>query len=360
MKKFGIITFHNANNYGAALQAYALQKYLKSLYGDDQVEVVDYKCAGVKKQNARKSYISDEGAVKGIIHYLSAHSRINKINRFCHENMSLSEPIADRNDLAGIADRYEFIVSGSDQIWNKQWTGGENTYLQDFHDNGRKKVSYAASFGVPQLPNEWRSDYQKLLNSFSRISVREEKGKDIIDGLVEKQCEVHLDPTLLLKKSEWDKIRKKENTKKKFVLVYMVPYQKSVYDKAKKIAVENGLELKIVCKSLKHLFTGYKGNAAVDEVISMFHDAEYVVTNSFHGTAFSVIYQKKFIVVLNNKWGYNIRSAQLIKKCGISDLTNDPDVVECFHVEWNKVNTAIDLERERTKNFFLSIRKPNI
>lgn len=358
-KLIGILTFHNANNYGAALQAYALQKFLKKTYGEDEVAVIDYKCAGVKKQNSLVAYVKSQGAVRGIIHYLAAHNRIKKINEFCRQNMTLSTHITDKSELSEAVRQFSYIVSGSDQIWNRNWTGGEDTYLQDFHDEHHKKISYAASFGLQQLPEEWKDDYCTLLGHFSSISVREESGNTIVNSLLGKQCEVHLDPTLLLKKSSWDELAAAKKNHKKYILVYMVPYQKSVYEKAKELADSTGSELYVICKSLKHIFSSYRGNLTVNEVLAMFRDASYVFTNSFHGTAFSVIYQKNFFVELNNKRGYNIRSAQLIKKCGICDFSDYPDSIECFDVDWQRVGEVIDAERNHTRAYFNSIIKGN-
>ena len=354
MKKlFGILTFHNANNYGAALQAYALQRFLRDIYGDGLVDVIDYKCAGVRKQDSLRDYVARQGVIRGTVRYSLAHSRIKKIAAFCRENMSLSKQISTRKELPDIAADYEVIISGSDQVWNRKWTGGEDTYLQDFHNDNRKKVSYAASFGLAQLPSEWVDDYRRLLGDFSHISVREEPGKNIVRSLLNRESDVHLDPTLLHTRANWNAVAEKSKSKhsRKFVLAYMVPYQKSVHAKAKELAKRNGLDLLVVCKSLRNLF---RKNAAVDEVVSMFRDAEYVVTNSFHGTAFSIIYQKKFIIELDNKWGYNIRSAQLIKKFNISDLSGNPKFLECFNVDWENVEAVIESERVRTRRFFES------
>ena len=352
-KLFGILTFHNANNYGAVLQAYALQRFLRDIYGDGLVDVIDYKCAGIREQDSLRDYVAHQKIIRGTARYFLAHSRIKKITAFCRENMSLSKQISTRKELPGIVADYEVLISGSDQIWNRRWTGGEDTYLQDFHNDNRKKVSYAASFGLSQLPSECVDDYRRLLGDFSHISVREESGKNIVRSLVNRESDVHIDPTLLLTRANWNAVAEKSKSKhsRKFVLAYMVPYQKSVHAKAKELAKRNRLDLLVVCNNLRNLF---KKKVAVNEFVSMFRDAEYVVTNSFHGTAFSIIYQKKFIIELDHKWGYNIRSVQLIKKFNISDLSGSPKILECFDVDWEHVEAVIESERIRSKRFFES------
>ena len=169
------------------------------------------------------------------------------------------------------------------------------------------------------------------------------------------ESDVHLDPTLLLNERDWDEIATRKKSHKSFVLVYMVPYQESVYEKAKRIAADNNLDIYIVCKSIKPNKGKYKGTSNVEDIVSLFRDADYVVTNSFHGTAFSIIFQKKFLVVLNNKWGYNIRSAQLIESCKIADLSGHPELIECFDVNWEKVALVLENERRRVKAYFSEI-----
>jgi hypothetical protein len=351
-KKFGILTYHNANNFGAALQAYALQRFLNTNFGDGQAEVIDYQCQGVKRQRTFGYVAKGQGILRGLIHYGVAMSRIRNIESFCRKYIPMSDKIADRRALTAAADNYRYIVSGSDQVWNRKWTGGEDTFLQDFHDHSDSKVSYAASFGVKELPEEWKDSYRKLLSDFAHISVREEAGRSIVTDQLGLSADVHLDPTLLLPREDWDKVAADIKVRRPYVLLYMVPFQESAYKKAKKLADDKGLELYVVCKSLRHFSRNYKGASRVEEIIALFKNAEYVVTNSFHGTAFSVIYQRKFVVELDNKWGYNIRSAQLLTTCKAADLSDRPESVECFEVDWERVDNILKTERERVRKYF--------
>ena len=122
-RRIGTLTFHNANNYGATLQAYALQKFLEKLYPNDTVEVIDYKCKGVRNQKSLKHYIKSQGLVSGVIHFLLALLRIRQIDRFCNEYIKKSSRVNSRDDLRQIAKEYDFIISGSDQVWNRKLTG---------------------------------------------------------------------------------------------------------------------------------------------------------------------------------------------------------------------------------------------
>lgn len=318
-RKAGILTFHNANNYGAALQAYALQTTLKSIAPDSDIEIIDYTCNGVQGQRSLKRVIKKQGFVSAVLHFPFTKKRIKKIDGFCRRYMKLSRKVHSREELKTLAGEYDIIISGSDQIWNRSWNGNDDVYLQDFHDHNKKKASYAASFGIKELPQDWKDDYKKYLSSFSYVSVREESGRKIMKNDFDIDAGVHIDPTLLLTAEQWNKVASKNTMTKPYVLVYMVPYQKSVIEYARKIAAERGLDFVVVCKSLKKTGGIFKGGAGVEEIVSLFRDAQCVVTNSFHGTAFSVIYNKELAVELKNPRGYNLRSKNLLCECGLLD-----------------------------------------
>lgn len=355
MKKFGILTFHNANNYGAVLQAYALQEFLNNEIGKNCAEDIDYKCLAIRNQSSLLQWIKKQGVVSGVAHYPLIRLRISRISKFCKKHMGLSKKITNFEELKEVVhSNYRYIISGSDQIWNRNLTE-EDTYLQNFHDENLKKISYAASFGIEELPDSWKQDYKKFLSNFRSISVREESAKEILENEFSIKAEVHVDPTLLLSANQWNKVACRQSNKRPFVLVYMVPYQQSVVNRAQEIAEKNNLKLIYVCRSLRKGNGIYKGSASVKEVIGLFRDADYVVTNSFHGTAFSIIYHKNFSVELNNSLRYNVRSAQLLKICGleVNKKLNAP--MDFFGVNWKMVDKALEFERDRTRDYFRSL-----
>lgn len=322
-KKAGILTFHNANNYGAALQAYALQTAINGLSPETETEIIDYTCNGIQGQRSLKRVIKKQGFVSAVLHWPFTKKRIKKIDEFCRKHMRLSRRVQSREELKALAEEYDVIISGSDQIWNRKWNGNDDVYLQDFHDHSEKKASYAASFGIKELPQEWKEPYRKYLSAFSAVSVREDSGKMIMKDDFDIDAQVNIDPTLLLTSSQWNSIAAPTIIDKPYVLVYMVPFQKSVLEYARKIAVQRGLEMVIVCKSLKKTGGIFMGGSAVEEIIALFRDAQCVVTNSFHGTAFSVIYNKELSIELKNPRGYNLRSKNLLRECGLLDGSED-------------------------------------
>ena len=351
--RIGILTFHNANNYGAALQAYALQQFIADLFPECTVEIMDYQTSAIRNQRSYKALKKSQGLVRSLIHYPFIRRRIRNIDRFSDKYMQLSPQIVSKKQLEGMVQEYRVFVSGSDQIWNRKLTGGEDTYLQDFHHGQTRKVSYAASMGLLEIPKEWKADYEKLLKDFDAISVREDTTRDILQNEFGIDSLVHIDPTLLLNENEWHKISNKKAFRYKFVLAYMVPFQNEVLDKAKTLADQNGLKLMVVCRSLKTDGGKYKGCSPVEEILSLFHKAEYVVTNSFHGTAFSVINHKRFVVFFKNPVGYNIRAKQLLTSCDIlrESENKKPDIFECMQCNWETVEMKLEKKKEEARSY---------
>lgn len=350
-KKIGILTFHNANNYGAALQAYALQKSVSRLFPTYNVEIVDYQTKAIRNQRSFSALKKSQGLFRAFMHYPFIHKRIKNIDSFCSKNMNLSKKIYSQKQLEEIASEYEVLISGSDQVWNRKLTGGEDVYLQDFNHGKAKKISYAASLGLTEIPDEWKSDYKKYLKDFDAISVREKETRDLLINEFDINSEVHVDPTLLLNAKEWKKISNGKRYKEKFVLAYMVPFQKEVLSQARMLAKKNGFKLFVVCRSLKTGGGKYKGCSKVEEILSLFQNAEYVVTNSFHGTAFSVINHRKFIVNFRNPVGYNIRAKQLIISCGMRLKNEKSDVFEYKSCNWDLVENNLATKKGEALSF---------
>ena len=197
-KKIGILTYHRAYNYGAVLQAYALQSAIQNI--NYNVEIIDYCCDYIEK-------IGSEKSIKNIIKFILSGRRINqtkkKFVKFRNDKLNLSNNDFNRDTIKEIADLYDIYIVGSDQVWNYQGSNFDKTYFLDFVKQNTKKKSYAASFGISKIPPKYEKEYIRLLNKFSDISVREKQGINIINNLLGKDCELVLDPTLLLSKKEW-------------------------------------------------------------------------------------------------------------------------------------------------------------
>lgn len=301
--KVGIVTFHHALNYGAVLQTYALQQYLNSLGIDS--DVIDYRSPYIEhfykpiKANPIKN---SKMFIREILYYSSNKKKRMRFDSFLKNYIKLSKTVRSQRDLRQINSEYDFFIAGSDQVWNLKWSGLDKIYFLDFADI-HKKYSYAASFGFEKIPDGQNQVYQQLLSEFQAISVRENTGKEIIKNLLGKEAEVSVDPTCLISKSKWEEICIYPN-EDEYVLVYMLDHSDDLISFAKKIAKERNTKIIYISDALrKEYYFDYRGFLSPTEFIGLFANAGYVITNSFHGLMFSVIFEKEFCIQYQKKAG---------------------------------------------------------
>ena len=349
-----IITFHDAINYGAVLQTYALYNQIKQIINkDSSVYVFDHKCGFI--QNTYRIFKIEKSAknnIKNIILLPFKLIKKYKFESFIRRNIKLTKAISD-NDI---------FITGSDQVWNYNYTNFDKAYFLNFEGNQNKKIyrnSYAASFGFYELPLEVKCEYKNLLKDFSHISVREDSGREIIKDLLDRDASVVLDPTLLLNKADWMKlckIRKKNN----YVLLYLLSTTQTIISFAENLS--KMLNYKVIyitdaiIKSIKNC--NYKRIEGPEEWLSLFLNADCIVTNSFHGIAFSINFNKPFFTELlpppapvntrieNILDLFELRSRQIID--GKNDNINVP-------IDYDKVNSKLDKERSKSINYLKSI-----
>lgn len=308
-KLIGTLTFHNVNNYGAVLQSYALQKTIAELGYD--TELINYsrdnladvlcwaKCKVISTLKGKpdrqlytvaeflKMVFWGEGNTKDIHEPFMA---------FRKKYLKMSQPVTRKN-VHTIQTKYNLVITGSDQIWNCGRVNIEPTYMLDFIKESDKKASYAASFGISTLPEKYIHIYKKLLSEYKYLAVREEQGAKIIEELIQRKAEVVVDPTLLLKKEDWNQIAVTPEKDEPYILVYQLEYSERLMNFARNLSKKTNLPLRFIRRPLNMEIKEECCEAlGPDEWVGEFKNAEYVVTNSFHGTAFSIIYRKTFFV----------------------------------------------------------------
>ena len=359
-KKIGILTYHRAYNYGAVLQTYALQSAIQKL--DYNVEIIDYRCDYSEN-------IGSEKSIKNIIKFILSGHRINqtkkKFIKFRNDKLNLSNDNFNRDNIEKVADSYEVYIVGSDQVWNYQGSNFDKTYFLDFVKQNMKKKSYAASFGISGIPPKYEKEYIRLLNEFNDISVREKQGVNIINNLLGKDCKLVLDPTLLLSKNEWKEKASITNRiiKEKYLLIYSFGMTDSIYSTAKKIAKERNLKIIMISNSLRYYknITKFKGCGPL-EFLNLFYYADFIITNSFHGTAFSINFKKEFFVETSQGQAVSVNSRI---KCFLELLSVEKRDLqyanETIPVNYNKINQKlIELRKESMKYLKMIIEKDAI
>lgn len=363
----GIITFHRAINYGAVLQAYALSKYINDIGGN--VEIIDYKSNFISKFY-NPLYPINKKLIKNLILYPFVMNKHRKFNTFIQNKIPLSKPVYSTEELMALSKKYNKIITGSDQVWNNKWTGFDKNYFLDFCEKS-KKYSYAASFGFSSIPRELQQEYYNLLSDFNYITVRELDGKKIISDLLGKNVDIMPDPVCLLKKEDWNKLiyrEKNSKNKKPYLLLYTLENSEKIFDLAKKIANDKNLEIRYICDSLKHKQKfKYESFISPQEFVSLFFNAEYIITNSFHGSMFSLIFNKKFFIKLQNSKGApNSRLVHLIDTYKLQeivldenqDFSNDYDD-RINSVDLKKINAILKLEQEKASKYLKELLDKN-
>lgn len=340
----GILTFHNATNYGAILQTYALQKAL--IKEGINAEIIDYRCPAITAAHKIR--------MKGLnfVGFLIKKKTKKSFERFYENEIRHSKPIADIGSLY----EYESIIVGSDQVWNMSLT--ENDYSFFLENAKVKKYSYAASIGDYSFTKkDIKERIKAALGKFEKISVREittaDYLKETLEGCSEK-ISVHPDPVLLLSKEEWMDVCDYK-PRKDYILVYILgPKRKELIDKAREIAREQNLPVIWVSDSLRK----YKGvrnirNVSPEKFVGLLAQSSYIVTNSFHGTVFGVLFQKKMSVL-----GWNGRRMEdLLDFVGIKNEKENGFINIDERTDWAKVKEQIAKGASEAKEYLKSIQK---
>lgn len=345
----GIITFHCSDNYGAMLQAYGLKRYLSK--SGVTVDVVRYEPFFLTGRHWWIPYIPDRGILKCIKNarlgwrrnlcmrkYFFIHR--SNMKKFRRKFLTTS---VQRKKLFAFQLRtlpYQYYIVGSDQIWNPEITLGlRSVYFGGFKNKQKKKViSYGASLGGDALDEKYEQEFSTLLCNLNAVSVREETSISYIKSLYKGNVKCVLDPIFLLKREEWERIEKLPE-KEEYILVYATEFNEKLVDYAKKLSEAKGMqvvELRTRAgKTGDDFIVDY--TAGPSEFLGYIHKAAYVVTNSFHGIAFSIVYQKKLIAFPHSSC--NARIYNILKIHGLEALLrkNETDTMKDNWIDWDDV-----------------------
>lgn len=354
MSDIGILTFQRTTNYGAALQAFALQEAIKKL--GYRVNIIDYKCTEVE---ARELYTFPHPS-KNVIQWLRAgkeyfckRKKRKIINEFINSYMNLSERQYTKKTVMQIGNRYKKCIVGSDMVWDIKITKGDYTFFLDFAT--QSKNSYAASLNVKSMRGNERKAIS-LLRDFKNISVRECDAQFFLDNNGIKS-EVVLDPTLLLTGDFWRGIEseyKLEN--KKYILIYFPDSDGNMLKYAKTVADKEGLTVVLVSDYKPKTFTGKVINdASVGEFLWLIDNAELVITGSYHGLVFSINFNTKFYFYCGSS-GYRMESIAKILGCSDKKLTENTNY---FGDKWDfeTIENRLNGEREKSLNYLCRVLK---
>lgn len=317
--KVEILTIHFGINHGSVLQCYALSKTLREMGAE--VEVIDYVPARYKMwSNVKIKY--PEKSLPWKLAFLVASSVIRLPQKavfrmYLKQHLDLSRRFSEPHDLADGRPDADLYLVGSDQVWNSSYNGSEDkSYLLGFAPQGAVRASYAASIGKDELTEEEGADIARGIQSFSGVSVREERAAEQLaqHGV---EARVDLDPVFLLDCEHWCELASTRARREPYVLVYVIAqgYEEMVRQ-AREIADQLGARLYVL--SVRPIrISGVDRNflfATPSDFLALFRDAAFVVSNSFHGTAFSIIFRKRFLTYAAK---YNARIENILSITGL-------------------------------------------
>lgn len=354
-KTVAFITRHAVANYGSLLQTYAFQSILERLNYD--VLLINYISKSELPCNILKTIIKDtnwnSNILKRIIYYFTQYPvkkhMFSKFQEYRRTYLtSASKLYTTSKELANEFPNADVYVTGSDQCWNFIHNNKiDSAYFLSFLPDEKKRISYAASFGSEEVLKENARQIKKYLSKYSTILVRENSAIDILNQVELLGSQV-LDPTMLLTKNDWDLIATKI-TKKNYVLVYQLNYNKAFSDYAKRFAKMKKLPLLRISPSINYILCSGKLIYLPDpgEFLGYIKNASYFLTDSFHGTAFALLFHKKFVEILPPN--YDSRNRSILSLFGLNDRilkSYDDFSIADKKIDYEKIDSYISAERD--------------
>ena len=353
------ITCHDVYNHGASLQAYALQTYLESL--GHNVEIIDYKppylCGHYNLWAVNPVY--DKPIVKQLYLLAKLPGRLVALKRkrlfdeFTQKYLKLTDCCYHSNEeLAANPPQADVFIAGSDQIWNTLFLNGRDAaFYLFFAPKTSKLISYAASFATEDVVEEYKPFVKRMLQNFDEISIRERCSLSLLKQLGRTDGKAVCDPVFLLTKEQWNKMLPSEPAKEKYMVVY--DSEKSV--NLKKIALRIAKEKRLKLYNISGFRIGYADKelwaSSPLDFVQLIRDAEYVVSNSFHATAFSMIFERNFCVI-NRSEHINERMKSLLMNYMLDDrLVTDYSEAILIDINFREVLLSLQKDIDQSKHY---------
>lgn len=376
-KRIGIITlYHKSNNYGGMLQAYALTLFInESIFLDSKAEQLTYEIPYERRNipeliEARELLSTVTNKIDFIVKAKTSRFMIRKdYSDKCAIRYRKNNEFRDftphsneipKGEIATIEQQYDMFITGSDQIWNPNWF--MSACFLDFVPKEKKKIAYAASMGVSSLTKCKVEKIIPLVERMDYVSVREKKAKEILQKFLPmKEIEIVVDPVFLLSRNRWDSLCNSAICGEKYIYTYFLGVNKD-----KIAAAENiGKILEMPIANVPYIHGTYnkydttfgdikKCDAGPKDFIGLIRDAELIITDSFHAVAFSIIFNKNFVVFKRDN---DAKKSSMNSR--ITDLLNELNLSERI-IEESKQPTKEFLEKEIDYTFANSALQKNI
>lgn len=354
---FLTITCHSAYNYGAVLQTYGLYKYLKDCGLEGKI--INYQPSYFNKPKTKNIF---KKIIRPVIRFPDFRKGKKVFGKFIEDNVYLTPIMRNMKDLENKLEPAKVYITGSDQVWNcsEGEVGRDDAFFLSFVSKKicSKKVSYAASIALNKLPDEQKDRYKKLLDDFDYISVREETGVNIIKELGINNVVQVLDPVYLLNQKDWiDLLNHSKLVNKlkqeKYILVYGFLQQENVYEYAHRLAKKNKCKIynvNTLIEDFKLKTDKYFWNVTPEDFLALIYYADSVVTNSFHGLSFSIIFKKNFHLFGKNG-NSSSRMFDMVSSIGLANRIVKDDKLLDGDINYANVDEILKIKIKKSKNF---------
>ena len=354
--KTGIITFHFVNNFGGALQAYALKSACEEC--GVEAHLIDYRQWFIRFTDMVRMFPVVKNPKVIFAGLRTMHARVRRKKRFAafrERYLSMSRTYYSAKALFNDPPAYDKYICGSDQIWNTFITCGiESPYYLAFEKDPQKKFSYAPSFGSSTVPVRYLKRIREYLNELGDISVREKEAIGTVKKLTGRDALQLIDPTLLIPVSQWEALAESAKIRipyKEFILVYIMQKDDTVYEYAGRLKEKYNIPVVEIGRY------GYKASfvdrCIVDlgslEFVWLFRNATHVCTNSYHGILFSILFSKKICIIPCKRFKSRIDSLtelfQIEQGSDVNDLALD------VHYDRERIRETLAVEKEKSMNY---------
>lgn len=339
-KKVGLITYYG-NNYGGCLQAYALQQVVKDLGYDPSILQVDTPLIGERynRWTAISRVLKAPLAFLARRKYIKADAknninRVQAFDRYRNEYLKFDKSFILSADNQTGAEAYDIFVCGSDQIWNPNLYGVHPIWTMKFVPTNSKKIAYAPSLGVSSLPDRYIDGFKESLKDYTFLSCREQEGADILSQILDKNVDVVLDPTLLLPPEQWHAFALPVDIRKPYVFCYLFGDYQYIYEVKQRVKEYFNYDLVCLPYNLRELRSSdiKLYDIIPNQFVWLIENAEFVVTDSFHASVFSIKMSTPFVSLKRtsdkDKKNMNSRLYTLLKTVGLEDRMLDESMVE--------------------------------
>ena len=365
--RIGLLSPYYSHNYGTVLQAFALEYYLETK--GHKCEYIQYclfknplekvlfiimhplfllRFFKYRKQNSK--------SLKYDYLNFDVYSQVLEKNKeFCEKHISLSPQVCSYFNSRRLNSDYDLFVVGSDQTWSPEIIYNYSVFFLPFVELSSKKASYACSFGTSHIDDNYKKFLKRSLMSFKYLSCRDKKNTDMLTSLLQKSVTNVIDPTLLLNKDVWSEFMKPVNMPSKYILCYILGEKQCITDYAQKIALEKGLPVyHILTRPCHEKHQNVLKGIGCQEFLYLIANCELLVTDSFHGTIFSINFQKNF-VSFDKYVGLSYDNGRLVDVLSEFNLLDhyhiDSDFSYHSEIDYTPVNDILQAKRQESMQY---------